>query len=96
MYLKEIQTYGFKSFADKINFELTRNINGIVGPNGSGKSTFLKLLSGELEKKDLYTVEDLLNGLAKLTMHLYNQGIDKRDIKRAVKYGLSLGRTEEE
>lgn len=42
------------------------------------------------------TVEDLLNGLAKLTMHLYNQGIKKRDIKRAVKYGLSLGRTEEE
>ena len=38
MYLKEIQTYGFKSFADKMNFELTRNINGIVGPNGSGKS----------------------------------------------------------
>ena len=23
MYLKEIQTYGFKSFADKINFEFT-------------------------------------------------------------------------
>ena len=42
------------------------------------------------------TVEDLLNGLAKLTMHLYNQGIEKRDIKRAVKYGLSLGKTEEE
>ncbi len=38
MYLKEIQTYGFKSFADKINFEFTKNINGIVGPNGSGKS----------------------------------------------------------
>lgn len=38
MYLKEIQTYGFKSFADKINFEFTKNLNGIVGPNGSGKS----------------------------------------------------------
>ena len=32
MYIKEIQTYGFKSFADKINFEFTKNINGIVGP----------------------------------------------------------------
>ena len=38
MYLKEIVTQGFKSFADKINIELNNGITGIVGPNGSGKS----------------------------------------------------------
>lgn len=38
MYLKEIKAYGFKSFADKINIELSKDINAIVGPNGSGKS----------------------------------------------------------
>ncbi len=38
MYLKEIKAYGFKSFADKINMELSKDINAIVGPNGSGKS----------------------------------------------------------
>ena len=37
MYLKEIKTYGFKSFADKTIIELGKNIKGIVGAYGSGK-----------------------------------------------------------
>ncbi len=56
MYLKEIQTYGFKSFADKLNFEFTKNINGIVGPNGSGKSNVVdavRWVLGEGSNKQL-------------------------------------------
>ena len=56
MYIKEIQTYGFKSFADKMNFEFTKNINGIVGPNGSGKSNVVdavRWVLGEQSNKQL-------------------------------------------
>ena len=38
MYLKEIVTSGFKSFADKLEIKLDGRTTCIVGPNGSGKS----------------------------------------------------------
>lgn len=38
MYLKRVSLYGFKSFAGRVELDLSRGISGVVGPNGVGKS----------------------------------------------------------
>ncbi len=56
MYLKEIRTVGFKSFAEKTKIDLTPGISGVVGPNGSGKSNIVdavRWVLGEQSVKQL-------------------------------------------
>lgn len=38
MYLKRLESVGFKSFAERINVEFVPGLTAVVGPNGSGKS----------------------------------------------------------
>ncbi len=38
IYLKKLEVYGFKSFADKLQLKFDQPVTGIVGPNGCGKS----------------------------------------------------------
>ncbi|MCX7940982.1 MAG: chromosome segregation protein SMC [Endomicrobia bacterium] len=54
--LKQIEIYGFKSFAEKTILNFNDEINGIVGPNGSGKSNIvdaIKWCLGEQSLKEI-------------------------------------------
>ena len=60
MYLKRIEIYGFKSFAQKsvldFDYKKNSNITAVVGPNGSGKSNVadaIRWVTGEQSSKNL-------------------------------------------
>ena len=56
MFLKNLEIFGFKSFADKVNVEFSDGVAALLGPNGCGKSNVVdavKWVLGEQSTKSL-------------------------------------------
>jgi len=86
MYLKHLELYGFKTFANRTHFVFDQGITAIVGPNGSGKSNIadaVRWVMGEQAYSELRVkkTEDVIftgsatrprMGMAEVSMTLEN------------------------
>ncbi len=62
MYLKRLELYGFKTFADRTTLEFGPGVIGIVGPNGSGKSNLADAILWSLGEQSMKSLRSNRSG----------------------------------
>ncbi len=72
MHLKHLTLQGYKSFADKTEFEFPEGITAIIGPNGTGKSNIADGIRWALGERSMSTLR------AKSSADMIFAGGDKR------------------
>ncbi len=65
MFLKTLEIFGFKSFADRVRIDFSEGVAALLGPNGCGKSNVvdaMKWVLGEQSSKSLRAekMEDII------------------------------------
>ena len=101
MFLKSLEIYGFKSFADRTHISFADGITALLGPNGCGKSNVvdaIKWVLAENKSKNLRaaSMEDVIfNGtearpalsIAEVTLTIANENglLPMEDTEIAIK-----------
>jgi chromosome segregation protein len=65
VFLKTLEIFGFKSFADRVRIDFSDGVSALLGPNGCGKSNVVdavKWVLGEQSSKSLRAekMEDII------------------------------------
>ena len=84
MFLKSIELFGFKSFADKTKFNFEGGIGGLVGPNGCGKSNIIDAFRWVLGETSMSTLR------AKKYEDVIFNGTNERDPINIAEVSLTL------
>ena len=87
MFVKKLELFGFKTFADKTEIELNPGITAVVGPNGSGKSNISDSLLWVLGESNIRNIRG-----QRATDVIFN-GSEKRKALGMAEVSLTLDNT---